>query len=57
MTHTQIYIFAVVASLWSLIWMIVGLHVGDRRGIANKGALLGLFLGPFGLLFIKGDKS
>lgn len=57
MTHTQIYIFAVIASLWSLMWMVIGLHIGDRRGIANKGALLGLLFGPFGLLFIKGGKS
>lgn len=57
MTHAQIYIFAVGAALWSLMWMVIGLHVGDRRGIANKGALLGLFLGPFGLLFLKGGKS
>lgn len=37
---------------WALVWAFIGREVGERRGDRALGVMMGLLLGPFGLLFL-----
>lgn len=36
--------------IWGVVWCALGWLIGDRKGEASYGLLLGLFLGPIGVV-------
>lgn len=49
MRHDEYLVWVLI---WAFIWSMLGLNVGRLRGLGCLGFLLGLFLGPIGILII-----